>query len=107
MRKRFLTFVAALAIVIAGWSLRRSPAPAAAHSAAAPKVIARLVGREQTISIFATASGPRYTISTSVGRPLLVDLTLDELRRKDPTSYQQVTASHADSTPWAGIDLSD
>lgn len=62
------------------------------------KVITRLVGQRQTITITSTGNGPRYSVAWSDGRIVVANATLDELRIAHPESFQQIRSAIA-TTP--------
>ncbi len=68
----------------------RSPAAVVDHS-----VVAKLRTRDRVVSIRAGASGARVTLATLDGDVLGSDLSLDELRTRDPMLYEVVTSSVA------------
>ena len=71
------------------------------------KVITRLVGHHQTITITATGNGPRYSVMSAGGQVLLANATLDELREKQPDCYRQIRssiASHREVTATVDLD---
>src|SRR4051812_9796492 len=102
MRTKTITLAAAGCILICGIAIHRAPAPmlAATPQLIEDRIITRLVGHDQTITVYSTANGPRYSVATSDGKLLLASATLEELREKDPASYKLLHTGVA----WAGIE---
>jgi hypothetical protein len=101
MRTKTITLTAAGCILICGIAIHRAPAPMLAATAPIEdRIITRLVGHDQTITVYSTATGPRYSVATSDGKLLLASATLEELREKDPASYKLLSAGVA----WAGVE---
>ena len=108
MGKRSVKLMLVLGVLAVGASFSRPPRVVqAAPEAGAPqgRVITRLVGQRQAITISSTPVGVRYSVAIG-GKTILANATLDELRLQDPDSFRQVQSSIASSAPqvWAGVE---
>jgi hypothetical protein len=111
MRKRTIKLTLVMGVLAIGASFSRPPrAVQAAPEFAAPqgRVITRLVGQRQTITITSTSAGVRYSVAVD-GKPILASATIDELRLKSPESFRQIQSSIASTSPqiWAGTETGD
>ena len=115
MRKRTINLILAASVFASVAIVARAPrAVEAASPVSAPtsKLITRLVGQQQSISIFSTKSGVRYSVDAD-GRTILANATLDELRLQQPEAFRQIQSSIARTSdtpaaqPWAGVDMID
>ena len=79
-----------------------SPAPAdqrfAGLGTPEHRVIVRLVGRNQVLTVSSGPNGPVYSVADAQGRTTLAHATLDELRVKHPELYQQIRGTVASDT---------
>ena len=62
------------------------------------RVIVRLVGRNQVLTVSSGPNGPVYSVADTRGRTTLAFATLDELRDKHPELYQQIRGTVASDT---------
>jgi len=65
------------------------------------RVIVRLVGRRQTVTVLAGHHASLYSVSDSSGRELVSHVTLEELRLRNPDAYRLVQPG---ATAFAGLD---
>src|SRR5689334_18062709 len=84
------------AAVVAAPAPMIAPAPVISD-----RVIVRLVGRRQTVTILAGHHGSLYSVSDPSGRELVSRATLDELRVRNPDAYRLVQPG---TTAFAGLD---
>jgi len=84
------------AVVAAPTPTTIAPAPVISD-----RVIVRLVGRRQTVTVLAGHHGSLYSVSDPSGRELVSRATLDELRVRNPDAYQLVQPG---TTAFAGMD---
>jgi len=84
------------ATVIAATVPTIAPAPVISD-----RVIVRLVGRRQTVTVLAGHHGSLYSVSDPSGRELVSRASLDELRVRNPDAYQLVQPG---TTAFAGMD---
>ena len=106
MRNRSIKLFAALGIIAMATSFSRPPTAVRAASDATPgRVITRLVGQRQAITILSTPAGVRYSVAVG-GNTIVANATLEELRLQHPESFRQIQSSVATSSPqiWAGAD---
>jgi len=70
------------------------------------RLIARVIGRDLTITIHSGPRGPLYTATDRSGHTSARNLTLDELRAAHPALAQQIEPAVAGTSDhsWAGID---
>lgn len=109
MRNRSIKLMALLGAFAVAASFSRPPgAVNAAYDAhvAQGRVITRLVGQKQAITITSTPAGVRYSVDVD-GKTILANATLEDLRLKNPESFRQIQSSIATSSPqiWAGTDM--
>jgi hypothetical protein len=57
------------------------------------RAIVRLVGRDATISVVSTASGPRYSAVDARGTAICSMLSVAELKRTHPELHRQVESA--------------
>jgi hypothetical protein len=103
-----MTAMAMLGVLAIGVSFSRPPRAVQASPQAAMqpgRVITRLVGQRQTITITSTPEGVRYSVAVD-GKTILAGATIEELRLKNPESFRQIQSSIANTSPetWAGMD---
>ena len=65
------------------------------------RVIVRLVGRRQTVTVLAGHHCSLYSVSDSSGKDLVSRVTLEELRLRNPDAYRLVQPG---TTAFAGLD---
>ena len=113
MRKRTINLLLALGVFAGVAAIARPPVTVQAagdmKSPAHARLITSLVGQRQTITIWSTARGVRYSVTVD-GQTLLADATLDELKREQPEAFRQIQSSIADTSAeptWAGLDTID
>lgn len=110
MRRRTIKLLMALGIFATVASFTRPPRAAEAARETQPdaRVITRLVGRAQSITVLSTPQGVRYSIDVD-GRTILARATLDEVRLTQPEAFRQIKSSIAHTSPqaWAGVDMMD
>ena len=113
MRKRTINLLLALGVFAGVAAIARPPGTVEAARDFGPRPQARLitslVGQTQTINVWSTAHGVRYSVTID-GQTLLADATLDELKRKQPEAFRQIQSSIADTSTeptWAGVDTID
>ena len=79
-------------------------------SASAPqdRVIVRLEGRGDTITVTSSPAGPRYSLALD-GQLVADRITLDEMRVQYPDAYDRVSGATAGPavTIWAGMDTGE
>ena len=77
-------------------------------STPADRVIVRLEGRDDTITVTASPTGPRYSLALD-GQLVADRITLDEMRLQYPDAYDRVSGATADTAPtvWAGVDTGE
>ena len=79
-------------------------------SASAPqdRVIVRLEGRGDTITVTSSPAGPRYSLALD-GQLVADRITLDEMRVQYPDAYDRVSGATAGpaTTIWAGMDTGE
>jgi hypothetical protein len=100
---------ALLAILVGGVcaSDRQAVVVAAPTPVAAPvvgvsdKVIVRLVGRRQTVTVLAGHGQSLYSVADSSGRTVVSRVTLEELRVSHPEAYKMVEPG---ATAYAGLE---
>jgi hypothetical protein len=68
----------------------RKRSPTASADTDAYPVIVRVVGRHQAITVTAGPKCPLYSASTTDGKLLVANATLDQLRNEHPDLYQQL-----------------
>ena len=82
-----------------------APVVAPAHVVQAPvvsdRVIVRLVGRRQTVTVLAGHHGSLYSVSDPSGKEIVSHATLEELRLRNPDAYRLVQPG---ATAFAGLD---
>jgi hypothetical protein len=96
--------VATTAVLASRLDLPNRSAASAPHD----RVIVRLEGRYDDITVTSSPSGPRYSLSLD-GQLVADRITLDEMRVQYPDAYERVNNSQAGSAPtvWAGIDTGE
>jgi hypothetical protein len=93
------------ALIVGG--LCASDRKAAVVAAPAPvpvisdRVIVRLVGRRQTVTVLAGHHGSLYSVTDPSGRELVTRVSLEELRVRNPDAYRLVQPG---TTAFAGLD---
>jgi len=65
------------------------------------RVIVRLVGRRQTVTVLAGHYGSLYSVTDPSGRELVTRVSLEELRVRNPDAYRLVQPG---TTAFAGLD---
>lgn len=79
-----------------------APAPViTAAPVISDRVIVRLVGRRQTVTVLAGHHASLYSVSDPSGRELVSHVTLEELRLRNPDAYRLVQPG---ATAFAGLD---
>jgi hypothetical protein len=111
MRTRTINLLLATGIFTTVAIVARVPRSVEASNDAAhdQRVITRLIGQRQAITIYSTPAGVRYSVDVD-GKTIVANATLNELRSKHPASFRHVQSSLADAAslqPWAGIELDD
>jgi hypothetical protein len=110
MRKRTINLLLAAGVFAAVASLARPPRAAEA-ARDGHRVITRLVGRSQAITVVSTPAGVRYSIDVD-GRTILANATLEQVRVAQPEAFRQIQSSVAQTSTtaeptWAGVDMID
>src|SRR5688572_33125662 len=69
------------------------------------RVIVRLEGRDDTITVTSSPTGPRYSLALD-GQLVADRITLDQMRVQYPDAYDRVNGATADTPPtiWPGAD---
>jgi hypothetical protein len=109
MRKRTINLLLALGVFAAVASFARPPrATEAAAFVTSGRVITRIVGQHQSITVSSTSGGVRYSVFID-GKLLLANATLDEVRLTHPEAFRQIQSAIAHTSPqaWAGVDTMD
>src|SRR5687767_2114097 len=72
------------------------------------RVIVRLEGRGDTITVTSSPTGPRYSLALD-GQLVADRITLDEMRVQYPDAYDRVSGATASPAPtiWAGVDTDE
>ena len=78
-----------------------APAPVTRAPVISDRVIVRLVGRRQTVTVLAGRHCSLYSVSDPSGKELVSHVTLEELRLRNPEAYRLVQPG---ATAFAGLD---
>ena len=108
MRTRYRIILAG-AVAMTAVLASRLDLPNRSRASAPPdRVIVRLEGRADTITVTASPTGPRYSLALD-GQLVADRITLDEMRVHYPDAYDRVNHATAGPAPiiWAGIDTGE
>jgi hypothetical protein len=111
MRTRYRIILAG-AIAMTAVLASRLDLPHRSSAALPPdRVIVRLEGRDDTITVTSSPTGPRYSLALD-GQLVADRITLDEMRVQYPDAYGRVSGATAGTTGtaptiWAGVDTGE
>ena len=108
MRTRYRMILAGAVATTAVLASRLDLPRRSAASGPPDRVIVRLEGRDHTVTVTSSPTGPRYSLALD-GQLVADRITLEEMRVQYPDAYERVHNSHAASAPtaWAGIDTGE
>ncbi len=89
------------AAVVAATAPVFAPTPVVHTPVLSDRVIVRLVGRRQTVTVLAGHRGSLYSVTDPSGRETVSHATLEELRLRNPDAYRLVQPG---ATAFAGLD---
>jgi hypothetical protein len=108
MRTRYRIILAGAVATTAVLASRLDLPHRSAASAPQDRVIVRLEGRDDTITVTSSPTGPRYSLALD-GQLVADRITLDQMRVQYPDAYERLHNAHAGNGPtvWAGIDTGE